>query len=34
LSGQTFWEHNGWQRRQDIVLMSKDVVHLKEAGKC
>ncbi len=34
LSGQAFWKHNGWQRRQDIVLMSKDVVHLNEAGKC
>lgn len=34
LSGQAFWEHNGWQRRQDIVLMSKDVVQVKEAGKC
>lgn len=34
LNGQAFWEHAGWQRRQDIVLMSKDVVQVKEAGKC
>lgn len=34
LSGQAFWQHAGWQRRQDIVLMSKDVVQVKEAGKC
>lgn len=34
LSGQAFWKHAGWQRRQDIVLMSKDIVHFNEAGKC
>ncbi len=34
LSGQDFWAHEGWQPRSDIVLMSKDIVNVKEAGQC
>lgn len=32
--GQAFWKHEGWQRREDIVLMSKDIVCTQEAGPC
>jgi Acetyltransferases len=24
-SGQQFWEHNGWQRRDDILIYSKSI---------
>ncbi len=34
VKGQEFWEHEGWQRRSDIVLMSKDVSDSKQAGLC
>jgi ribosomal protein S18 acetylase RimI-like enzyme len=33
-NGQDFWEHEGWQYRSDIVLMSKDVTCSKESGLC
>lgn len=34
LSGQQFWLHEGWKFHSKIVLMSKDIVDVKEAGQC
>ena len=33
-AGEKFWKHNGWLQRADLLVMQKNLVHLKNRRAC